>query len=61
MRDLRIRKRTSGALVFDAIRGEDGVDLTVQNHPFNYKGSADLSNLRVGYIKEYFDSNRSNN
>lgn len=49
------------ALVFDAIRGEDGVDLTVQNYPFNYKGSADLSSLRIGYIKEYFDGNRSTN
>ncbi len=49
------------ALVFDAIRGEDGIDLTVQDQPFNYKGTADLSNLRVGYLKDYFDNNRSNN
>lgn len=49
------------ALVFDAIRGEDAIDLTVQNQPFNYKGTADLSKLRVGYIKDYFDNNRASN
>ncbi len=48
------------ALVFDAIRGEDNIDLTVENHPFNYKGNADLSKLRVGYLKPYFDRNRPN-
>jgi len=49
------------ALVFDAIRGTDNIDLTVEDHPFNYKGAADLSKLRVGYIKSYFDNNRRNN
>lgn len=48
------------ALVFDAIRGEDNIDLTVEDHPFNYKGKADLSKLRVGYLKSYFDNNRPN-
>lgn len=46
------------ALVFDVIRGEDNIDLTVEDHPFNYKGSADLSKLKVGYLKPYFDNNR---
>jgi Asp-tRNA(Asn)/Glu-tRNA(Gln) amidotransferase A subunit family amidase len=49
------------ALVFDAIRGTDNIDLTVEDHPFNYEGAADLSNLRVGYLKDFFDNNRSNN
>lgn len=44
------------ALVFDAIRGEDNIDLTVENHPFNYKGSADFSKLRVGYLEDYFNN-----
>ncbi len=48
------------ALVFDAIRGEDNIDLTVEDHPFNYKGKADLSKLRIGYLKPYFDRNRPN-
>jgi len=47
-------------LVFDAIRGEDNIDLTVEDHPFNYKGKADLSKLRIGYLKPYFDRNRPN-
>lgn len=48
------------ALVFDAIRGEDNIDLTVEDHPFNYQGTVDLSKLRVGYLKTYFDRNRPN-
>ncbi len=48
------------ALVFDAIRGEDNIDLTVEDHPFNYQGKVDLSKLRVGYLKAYFDRNRPN-
>ncbi len=48
------------ALVFDVIRGEDNIDLTVEDHPFNYKGKVDLSNLRIGYLKPYFDRNRPN-
>ncbi len=48
------------ALVFDAIRGEDNIDLTVEDQPFNYNGPADLSKLRVGYLKPYFDNNRPN-
>ncbi|WP_288340000.1 amidase [uncultured Roseivirga sp.] len=46
------------ALVLDAIRGEDNKDLTVQNHPFNYTGKADLSKLKIGYLKDYFDGGR---
>lgn len=46
------------ALVFEVIRGEDNIDLTVEDHPFNYKGKADLSKLKVGYLKPYFDRNR---
>jgi len=48
------------ALVFDVIRGEDNIDLTVEDHPFNYQGKVDLSKLRVGYLKAYFDRNRPN-
>ncbi|WP_420388529.1 amidase [Roseivirga sp.] len=46
------------AIVFDVIRGEDQKDLTVQNHPFNYQGKADLSKLKIGYLKDYFDGGR---
>ena len=47
------------ALVFDAIRGTDNIDLTLEDHPFNYDGKADLSKLRVGYIKSFFDRERN--
>ncbi len=46
------------ALVFDVIRGEDGKDLSVRDAPFNYQGKADLSKLRMGYVKSLFDRER---
>ena len=53
------RSALDAAIVFDAIRGTDDIDLTIENHPFNYKGKADLSKLRVGYIKSFFDQDRN--
>ncbi len=47
------------ALVFEVIRGSDGIDLSVQDAPFNYNGKVDLSKLRVGYLKSYFDNTRN--
>lgn len=44
------------ALVFDAIRGSDGQDLSVVDLPFNYDANVDLSSLRIGYLKDDFDS-----
>ena len=46
------------ALVFEAIRGTDGIDLTVEDHPFNFKGRVDLSQLKIGYLKDYFENGR---
>ena len=46
------------ALVFEAIRGTDGKDLTLIDRPFNFQENTDLSKLRIGYIKSYFDRNR---
>lgn len=43
------------ALVFDAIRGPDGVDQSVVDRPFNYDYEVDLSRLRIGYEKEAFE------
>ncbi len=45
------------AIVFDVIRGADGIDLTVKDRPFNYKGGSDIKTLRVGYVKSAFDGN----
>lgn len=43
------------AIVFDAIRGPDGRDLTVRDMPFNYDAHADTSGLRVGYVRDAFE------
>ena len=48
------------AMVFDAIRGADGLDQTVINPSFNFQEISNLRNLRVGYIKSAFDNNRFN-
>jgi Asp-tRNA(Asn)/Glu-tRNA(Gln) amidotransferase A subunit family amidase len=44
------------ALVFDAIRGPDGIDQTVVDAPFAYERRADLRGLRIGYLKAAFES-----
>jgi len=37
------------AIVFNALRGADGVDPAGGDSPFNYKAAPDLTQLRVGY------------
>ena len=39
------------ALVFDAIQGPDGRDNTVLDVPFNWDATADVTRLRVGYLR----------
>lgn len=48
------------AMVLETIRGADGIDQTVTNAPFNYFGEVDLSQLKIGYFKDYFDSKYGN-
>lgn len=43
------------AIVFNAIYGQDGVDQTLYNVPFNYKPAIDLSKLKIGYLINDFD------
>jgi Asp-tRNA(Asn)/Glu-tRNA(Gln) amidotransferase A subunit family amidase len=43
------------ALVFEAIRGPDGKDLTVVDRPFDWNPGAGLDSVRVGYLKKAFD------
>ena len=43
------------AIVFNAIHGQDGIDQTLHDVPFNYNPSIDYSNLKVGYLKSDFD------
>ena len=52
------------ALVFNAIYGPDGKDQTLYDVPFNYSPKISLSTLKIGYLKNDFDSvktNRENN
>ena len=42
------------AIVFNAIYGPDGKDLSVYNAPFNYNPNIDVKKLRVGYLKNDF-------
>ncbi len=48
------------ALVFDAIRGEDGLDGSVKNFAFNYDAAVDVKKLKVGYLKTLFDKDSAN-
>jgi len=48
------------ALVFQAIHGADGIDRTAVDMPFNYKNEVDLKDLRIGYIKDYFEADYNN-
>ena len=43
------------ALVFEAIQGADGLDLTIKEHAFNWNATVRPSALRVGYFKAAFD------
>jgi Asp-tRNA(Asn)/Glu-tRNA(Gln) amidotransferase A subunit family amidase len=47
------------AIVFDAIRGPDGVDPNVKDFPFGYSSGADIKKLRIGYLKNEFQSDTS--
>lgn len=52
------------ATVFNAIYGPDGKDQTLYDLPFNYNPDIDITTLRVGYLKDDFDSvkeNKANN
>ncbi|MFO7852560.1 MAG: amidase [Bacteroidota bacterium] len=42
------------ALVFDVIRGPDGIDRTVIDRAFNYNFNTDIKQLKIGYLKNQF-------
>ncbi|MFD1316471.1 amidase [Namhaeicola litoreus] len=54
------RNAVDCALVLEVIRGEDGLDASVQNYPFNYKSGTDVRKLRIGYLSEEFSKDKSN-
>ncbi|NIM59742.1 MAG: amidase [Candidatus Aminicenantes bacterium] len=43
------------SLVFNAIYGPDGKDLTIIDLPFNWDPSLDLKDIRIGYLKKAFE------
>ena len=52
------RSVTDAAIVFNAIYGPDGQDLTVTDRPFDYNENIDLSSVKIGYLKAEFDKER---
>lgn len=44
------------AIVFDVIQGVDGIDQTLYDLPFNYSSKVDFKKLKIGYIKNDFES-----
>jgi len=52
------RSVNDAALVFNEIYGPDGLDLTVEDMPFNYDQNVNLSNLKIGYLKSAFEEER---
>jgi Asp-tRNA(Asn)/Glu-tRNA(Gln) amidotransferase A subunit family amidase len=43
------------ALVFAAIHGPDGQDLSIKDYPFNWNANVKPGALRIGYVKSTFD------
>ena len=52
------RSAGDAAIVFDIIRGSDGLDVSVVDAPYNYT-SRKVQDLKIGYIKEFFDADYS--
>ena len=52
------------AIVFNVIRGSDGIDQSVIDAPFNFTTDVDLQKLKIGYLKTDFEQdtlNKQNN
>ena len=43
------------AIVFNVIKGPDGIDQTLYDVPFYYEPRVDFSKLKIGYLKNDFD------
>lgn len=48
------------AIVFNAIYGPDGKDLTIVDLPFHWNPSLKLKDIRIGYLKTIFEKATSN-
>lgn len=51
------RSSLDAAIVFNEIRGTDGIDHQVRDGAFNYSAKTDIKKLKVGYVKSLFDAN----
>ena len=49
------RTAKGSAIVFDKIKGNDDIDLTTKDYPFNFDASQEVKNLKVGYLKDLFE------
>ena len=47
------------AIVFDVIKGTDGIDKTLIDADFNYDSNLNIKKLKIGYLKNDFDSVKS--
>lgn len=47
------------AIVFNIIRGEDGIDQTVFDRSFTYDANSSIDNLRIGYFENAFKERRA--
>ncbi|MDH4037933.1 MAG: amidase [Candidatus Krumholzibacteria bacterium] len=48
------------AIVFQAIRGADGIDPAVVDGPFAYRPDVKLADLRIGFVKSMFEEDYPN-
>jgi len=48
------------AVVFNAIYGPDGKDLSVGDHPFRWDPSLKLDKMNIGFLKKVFEEDSSN-
>jgi len=49
------RSAEDAAIVFYYLHGTDGKDAAAVDMPFNYKEKVDLSKMKIGYAKNYFN------
>ncbi len=49
------RSAQDAALVFDAIHGSDGKDLSLMDFPFDFNAQANINEMRIGYFEEFFE------
>jgi len=48
------------ALVFEVIRGSDGIDQSVIDLPFNYNTDLNIKNLKIGFLEDLFEEEYDN-